>query len=62
VVVVVGGAAVEVAVVVAAAEAADDYDNCDRYNRKGDVYDGFDFITENEECDLKTKVSTVQES
>jgi len=47
-----------VVVVVAADE---DYENCGRFNRKGYVYDGFDFITENEECDLRTKMSDVQE-
>jgi hypothetical protein len=48
-------------VVVVVVVAADAYENCDRFNRKGDVYDGFDFITENEECDLRTKMSIVRE-
>jgi len=47
-----------VEVVVAADE---DYDSCDMFNRKGDVCDGFDFITENEECNLRTKMRSVQE-
>jgi len=34
------------------------YENCDRFDRKGYVYDEFDFITENE-CDLRTKMSNV---
>jgi hypothetical protein len=37
------------AVVVVVVVADEDYENCDRFNRKGDVYGGFDFIAENEE-------------
>jgi hypothetical protein len=50
-----------VVAVVVVVTADEDYENCDRFNRKGDVYGGFDFVTENEECDLRTKMSNVQE-
>jgi hypothetical protein len=47
-------------VVVVVVVVADDEDY-DRFNRKGDVDDGCDCVTENEDCAFRTKMNTVRQ-